>query len=308
MNRAAALGLVVWAALLLVSPWIPGTGLGTIERLFLFAPLVIVPLGFSLIAPVKSTKEDSFLRHAALLQPVAAVVLIACFLTDTQWLASALTVPWLVVCVLAAWHGLAQMWRQGIRFGTAVRMIALVYLLVGACWLTLSRAGAQPAGFQEPIVLLTAVHFHYSGFAAVLLSGRFAAQCANHPKLAVLAQALCAGTVLGMALIAVGFVASPTLKVVAIFFLATCLAGTALLTAWWTPEASLFATRFCLRVSSGAILAGMVLAALYGVGEFTGYLAIDMYEMASIHGTLNSLGFAFCGMLGWKLLGAKEEQ
>jgi len=37
-------------------------------------------------------------------------------------------------------------------------------LLIGAAWLLLSRAAIH-LQFREPIVLLTAVHFHYSGFA-----------------------------------------------------------------------------------------------------------------------------------------------
>jgi len=36
------------------------------------------------------------------------------------------------------------------------------YAFVGALWLAASRTGMQLFGFREPIVLLTAIHFHYA--------------------------------------------------------------------------------------------------------------------------------------------------
>jgi hypothetical protein len=54
---------------------------------------------------------------------------------------------------------------------------ALVYWPVGCLWLVISRAGVNPLGFSDDIVLLTAVHFHYAGFAALTMlgmTGRFA--------------------------------------------------------------------------------------------------------------------------------------
>src|SRR5207248_112668 len=48
---------------------------------------------------------------------------------------------------------------------------ALVLLPVGGGWLICSRAGVQPGGFGEPIVSLTAAHFHYAGFGALTLAG-----------------------------------------------------------------------------------------------------------------------------------------
>ena len=47
----------------------------------------------------------------------------------------------------------------------------LVYLAVGGGWTVLAWGGLRPLGFAAPIVLLTAVHFHYAGFALPLLTG-----------------------------------------------------------------------------------------------------------------------------------------
>jgi len=305
MNRESMLGMVVWIALLITGPWF--RGVGSVERLFFFAPLVIVPLGFALLThgePAAGSKP--FLKWAIRLQPAAALLVLVSFVADAHLSTALLTLPWVVVCGLAALHGVAGLRRAGVQFASAVPFLATGYLLGGSLWLFLSRAGINAGGFHEPIVLLTAVHFHYSGFAAVLVTGRLAERCVKDPWLVVYARAFCLGTVAAIALTAVGFVFSLPLKFAAICLLAASLAGAALLTVWISPEIRVNAARVRLRISSGAILAGMVLAVLYGAGEMAGSSVIDLSEMAMFHGSLNALGFAFCGLWGWNLLAMKE--
>ena len=304
MNRESIVGMSVWLALLAVAPWFHG--INTVERLFLFAPLVIVPLGFALISPRKLEERPVLLTRAVQLQPAAALLLIVGFLPDAKLSVALFTLPWVTVCALAALHGVANVRRRGVQFEPVVLLCATVYLFVGSCWLFLSRAGMNPAGFQEPIVLLTAVHFHYSGFAAVVITNQLASRCARSRSLVAVAQSFCVGTILAIALIAAGFVFSPLLKVVSVFFLITSLAGAALLTLWISQDLRPHAGRVRLRVSSGAVLAGLALAALYAVGEFDGRPVIGLSEMAVLHGSFNGLGFAFCGMWGWNLVAAKE--
>ena len=50
-------------------------------------------------------------------------------------------------------------------------LAGLVYLAVGGVWTVIARAGLRPLGFPDLIVLLTAVHFHYAGFALPVLAG-----------------------------------------------------------------------------------------------------------------------------------------
>jgi len=305
MNRESMLGMVVWIALLITAPWF--RGVESIERLFLFAPLVIVPLGFALLTHGEPAAGSTpFLKWAIRLQPAAALLVIVSFLRDAKLVTALLILPWVAVCGLAALHGAANLRRRGVQFAPAIPFFATGYLLGGSVWLFLSRAGINAGGFQEPIVLLTAVHFHYSGFAAVLMTGRLAWRCANDPRLVIYARAFCVGTILAIALTAVGFVFSLPLKFAAICLLATSLAGAALLTVWISPEMRVHAARVRLRISSCAILAGMVLAVLYGAGELAGSSWIDLSEMAIFHGALNALGFTFCGLWGWNLLAMKE--
>lgn len=307
MNREWLLGIVVWLALLPFASFFPG--IATIECLFLFAPMVIVPMGFALLTQDKATTAPTpFLRWAIRLQPVAAMFVIGSFLPNAKPLTALLTLPWLAVCGLAALHGAANLLRLGVQFASAVTLFATGYLFGGSVWLFLSRAGINAGGFQEPIVLLTAVHFHYSGFAAVLVTGRLAARCEHDPRQMIWTRCFCIGTVLAIALTALGFLFSLPLKFAAICMLAVSLAGAALLTVWISPEMRVHAARVRLRVSSGAILAGMVLAILYGVGELRGQSVIPLHDMAIFHGALNAVGFTFFGLWGWNLLAMKEAQ
>jgi hypothetical protein len=45
----------------------------------------------------------------------------------------------------------------------------------------------------------------------------------------------------------------------------------------------------------------MLFVAVYALGEVTGRVPLSVPQMARWHGTLNALGFALCGLLGWAL-------
>ena len=57
--------------------------------------------------------------------------------------------------------------------------------------------------------------------------------------------------------------------------------------------------RDLLTFSSLAIVAGMALAALYAVGEFTETWWVDIEFMSWSHGLLNGVGFVLCGLAAW---------
>ena len=97
----------------------------------------------------------------------------------------------------------------------------LIYVSVGGVWLFLCRLGARPLGFGVAIVLLTAVHFHYSGFAAPILVGMTGRQIAeSDPSSWHTFRALAIAVILGTPLLAAGITFSRTLETLAAFLLA----------------------------------------------------------------------------------------
>ena len=45
----------------------------------------------------------------------------------------------------------------------------------------------------------------------------------------------------------------------------------------------------------------MALAVLYALGQLTGQPAVTLAQMVPLHGWVNALGFALCGLLAWSL-------
>src|SRR5215467_406697 len=98
---SALFGALLWAVLAVLA----GAGrapLGIIELLFLFAPLVIVPLGLALarlISPLKFSGAESWLCIA---QPIFAFLALISFWVTIGMKAAILALPWLVFCVSIA--------------------------------------------------------------------------------------------------------------------------------------------------------------------------------------------------------------
>jgi hypothetical protein len=145
-----------------------------IQRILLLGVLVIVPLGLALIDTI-SDRSSAFLNIAAASQPFAALAIAISSFLEPGFGAAGLALPWLITTSLIGLDGFIGLGRLRKSASPAVATLpvlaAMIYLPVGAVWLIMSRLGIQPLGFGDTIVLLTAVHFHFAGFAAPLLTG-----------------------------------------------------------------------------------------------------------------------------------------
>ena len=167
-------------------------------------------------------------------------------------------------------------------------------LPIGGGWLVLSRLGVSVLGFEEPIILLTAVHFHYAAFATLVLvglAGRFTRDGAAY-------RAIAAGAVSGPPLLAAGITLSPSSR-------------------WPRPWLLVLASgrppavhprEDCPAVSAGGPCPAyrLLLVALWPLwrarpptpsasspGPWSPWA-----RLARIHGPLNALGFALAGLSG----------
>lgn len=259
---------------------------GLMELLFLLAAWVIVPLG------LKFLPDSAPLRIAKLCQPGAAALVTMSFILPTGPLAAALALPWLGINGLVALGGLLQlklMLTGGIS--RILQLAAMFFPVVGGIHLVASRYGYPLAGFPEPIILLTAIHFHYTAFAAPIL-----ASLASRSKLALYSGL---GLVGGTPLLAAGFLFSPILKVVGVGVLCVSVIGLAIGQLLTLADVT-GKSRALLAVSSLCVIAGMILAAIYEHGFYTGRTWIAIPTMAWSHGMLNGMGFSLCGLLGRK--------
>jgi len=259
---------------------------GLMDLLFLLAAWAIVPLGLRFLPDLGP------IRFARRLQPVAAALATASFFVPKGPVAAGLAVPWLVLDGLLALSALLVL-KFALRSAHDILMLAAMgFPIVGGVHLVASRLGHPLAGFPEPIVLLTAIHFHYTAFAAPIL-----ASLAGRSRLALLSGL---GIVGGTPLLAAGFLFSPILKVVGVGILCASVVGLALGQLARVARLPERRARILLTLSSLSVIAGMALAAVYEHGFYTGRTWISIPRMAWTHGILNGVGFSLLGLLAWK--------
>jgi hypothetical protein len=303
MSRSAMAGGALWIGLVAVSR-LHWAHLDAIELLFLLGPLVIVPLGLGLLIRFTHGKGIGFPIHIVQwFQLSAALGATASFWFQQGIAAAILVLPWFCFGCFIGFSGLVRFVRGEFKkLNIACVIVSFVYLPVGCAWLVASRLGLSPMGFQEPIVLLTAVHFHFAGFAAPLLA--LAAESALEKRSAALQgifKIVATGVLAGPGLLAAGFVIGPRVKLAMAVLVACSETGLALffladIRAMRPRLAQMFVT-----ISVVSVLFAMVLAGVWAIGEFPLQPFVHLDEMAKYHGTANALGFILCGLIGWTL-------
>jgi hypothetical protein len=282
MIFSSVLGALVWAALVV------GADLGRIERLCLLAPLVAVPLALHAI------EDAPRLRALRVLQPAAALAVAASFLGPAGVLSAALAAGWLGLTLLLAERGLERL-RSCRRwdFGEIAIDSGLLMVPVGGGWLVLSRLGATPMGFGEPIVLLTAAHFHYAAFVTLVLVGLAGRVLESRPAY----RACVLGCIAGPPLLAAGITLSHAVEMLGAAVLTLSLWTFAVLCLRHLVPRREGAARAFVIVSTMSLLPSMLLDVAYAWGQLTRRTIVSLPDVALVHGTLNALGFGLAGLL-----------
>jgi hypothetical protein len=302
MQISAIVGGLAWALLLLVLPAKSET-LALIERLLLLAVLVLVPLALGLITPGEYMWGGRLLRLAWRAQPTAAAMASGAFLLPAGAHAGLLSSGWLIFTGIVALLGLAGLRDRSMRDAPECCISAgLLLLPVGGLWLALARFGAQPFGFGGTIVLLTAVHFHYAGFALLILAGLAGRRLrVGAPLARGVFRLVAVGIIAGVPLVALGITFSRELELVAVLLLVASVLALALLELLAVvPLIGRRIARTLLAISALASVATMLLAAGYALGGMIG-LELTIPQMVLAHGVVNAFGLVLCGLLAWTL-------
>jgi YndJ-like protein len=303
VTRNAIIGGGIWAALAIAGRISAKLDRSWIELLFLFAPLVIVPLGLHLTKRFDDPRGESEIEKMVYkMQLPAAIAAAISFYADSPAVAVGFGIPWLAFAMALA---AGRIWRtlriRARRFVDLCALVACFYLAVGACWMLASRLGWHPMGFGEPIVLLTAVHFHYAGFAAAILVRELARLSSRSVIRTLFFPLAAAGALAGPAVLAAGFVIGPRMKLAAALSVALGEIGLASCFIASIRDVAGTSSRMLLVVSAATVAIAMGFAALWAIGEFPGQPFLDIARMAAWHGSLNAFGFAFCGLLAFSL-------
>jgi len=310
---AATVGAAVWAGIA-VAAHMGVARIGAIELMFLFGPLVILPLGMELGRTIGGTGRLE--QWGQRLQPAGAAFAVVALCLPPGKRAGALALGWMLVCYLIAGAGVLDLitpWAdaggsaratytatlRATSLPTFIVAVGRIDLAVGGAWLVASRLGIRPMGIQEPIGLLTAVHFHFAGFATATIAAATLQAAEKNGGEQKWLRRLCY-LVAGMPIaVAAGFVISPVLKMGAAILFSACVAGLAIFVRTNGSRAKNGTARILLQLAAGAIFAGMVLSGAYAVADFAGSEALTIPQMARTHGILNAVGFCLTGLLGW---------
>lgn len=164
-------------------------------------------------------------------------------------------------------------------------------------------------------MLLTAVHFHYAGFALPLLAGMVTgatpATSERFPRWRVglvCDRVILLGVIIGVPAVGVGISLSPHIEVVAALMLACASVGVAVRQLQWAWSAKNPTGLALAGVSSLALVSAMGLAGTYAVGEFLGQRWIEIPTMIHTHGAFNAFGFAACGLAAQSVVRSLRER
>jgi YndJ-like protein len=255
---------------------------------------VIVPVGLRLV-PLTGSNARRLLRAATVLQPFGALAAIVSFVLPPGATAGGVAAAWFAVSGVAGLAGLLEIIEaRSIAPDHLLPAVALGFLAVGAAWLVAFRSGFY-LGYGPTVAELTAVHFHFAGFGAVLMSAL--AQRYLGSRLSAVAGWLVVG---GTPLTAAGFaLLVPALTVIGPILLATGLLTNAALTAFVIAPHRPTAARWLLTISSVTVVVPMLLGVDYAAARVFPLPALDLRTMAIVHGDLNAVVYVLLGLVGW---------
>ncbi|WP_031078701.1 YndJ family protein [Streptomyces sp. NRRL S-118] len=257
--------------------------------------LVIVPAGLRLM----DAEGTAAIRR---LWPLFALPGAVCLWLPRGTAATALAACHAAGTVLLALHAPRRLLRTRSAAPAEIAVLtALVSPSVAGLALVAERTGHRLFGFDLEILALTVPHFHFAGFAAALVAG-LVCRAADGPGGRFAALSVPLGTLL----VLFGYFLDDWAELAGALVLTAGMWAVALLT-WRDVRGTRAAaddrlTRTLLAVSAGVLVATMLLALSWALGEATGLPHPDLTWMAATHGLGNALGFALCSVLAWRRL------
>jgi hypothetical protein len=264
--------------------------------LLVFAALLLVPQGLALLE-----------RPVSVMYWLVVAGFSIAALIPPHPLSPWLSMPYVGYIVVEVY----QEFRRGYA-GTKSRnlwllsLLALVYWLTGAIWAFCYFTEIRPFGFDLVIVALTTNHFHLAGFVLTVLIRQLYSEQAGR-----LNGALVVGAILGMPLVAAGitltkFGYSPVLEWAAALGFALMAFAVLIqhIRLAFNPEYTLIVRMLWLS-GSLFLLAGATLATLYALRFEYPISWVNIPNMKWWHGSLNTLGFGWLTLSGWRLKGGQ---
>lgn len=260
-----------------------------VEAFVLFSILVLIPLSFDFIEQ-RERSGQQFLIGQILewTYPIAATSALFAFVFNHVVFAGV----WWGFTGLVAILGMRRILERGWRpIGATSMDIGLLYLFLGGFWFFAYTAEWEVAGFSGIIVLLTAIHFHYSAYFLPIFVGLLNRKVQDGPMTLII--------IISPMTVAIGITYSTTIELMAVsvYLLALMTYGYRI----WTISFVEKSAKWLLRVSASFLLLTITFSLLYAFGTFRGKVILNISEMIWIHGAVNAFIVVLLGIVGWRL-------
>ncbi|WP_416654237.1 YndJ family protein [Bacillus amyloliquefaciens] len=263
--------------------------LSAAETFVLLSVLFFVPAVFRFAFRSSKTLENVLLRS----YPIAALSAALALITDFSLFAFV----WLIYTLGLALYAVLRLMKTNIHRTEEMSVMAgFVYLAGGGFWFFAYVLQIPVMDFSPLIVLLTAVHFHYSAFLIPVFNGLLGRIIRENRVLYRWSTVI---ILISPILIAMGITFSKTLDVIAV---ALYLAGL-YVNAYLVFKAP-FVTKkgsILIRGFSAVLMITIVFSLIYSFGVFRGEATFTISQMIWIHGAVNAFGVILPALAGWRI-------
>lgn len=296
INRGASLFAIIYWILF---SW--GFSLTFLESLLLFSFLCIVPWTLKLVE--KKDRYEKKLRSCcqdANLGLLFAILGSFAFVVGPEWLSSIFALVWLLYTVIIALYGASRLFARGWAFSEETAIdIGLMYLALGGVWFLIYELGYNILEFGSTIILLTAIHFHYSAFVVPIFVGLLGRLLPSAEKKQRGYKWIVWGAVISPMGVALGITFSRTLELIFVVLFVLTLWRYAWLIFTIKGEKHQRWAIGLLRLSSLTLIVTMLLSIVYAWGRWRDMTIITIPDMVMVHGAGNAFGFVLLGVIGW---------
>ncbi|WP_116316099.1 YndJ family protein [Bacillus subtilis] len=268
------------------------------EALVLLSILFFVPGIFPFVFRQSPVRAAQFMEYGLIqCYPAAAFFAVLALVTEVGGFA----LIWWMYTVFNALYAILRLWETKIhRIEETSVLFGLIYLAGGGFWFFAYAAHLQIMQFGPLIILLTAVHFHYSAFLIPIFNGLLGRTIRKHR---MLYSWITWVILLSPLLIALGITYSKTLDVIAvsIYMAAIYLHAFLVFTAAFRTKTG----TFLIRLSSAVLMITIAFSMIYSFGVFRQEVTLTINQMIWIHGFVNAFGVILPALIGWRIEDAK---
>ncbi|MEC1261915.1 YndJ family protein [Bacillus swezeyi] len=258
------------------------------EALLLLSALFFIPIAIRLIR-----HENGLSQLIIRMFPIAACSALFSLIFHSPFF----SLIWLCYTGMIALFGALRIWERGGRRLEEVSIdCGLLYLPFGGFWLFAYTLNLEVMNFGLLIVLLTAVHFHYSAVFLPIFNGMLGRKLKRKNRLY---KTITWIIMMSPLLIAIGISFSKIIDLIAVsLYLAAIYCGGFLL--WRTSFKNKIARRFVI-FSSLMLMLTIACSLIYSYGVFRGRPTFTIQEMIWIHGLVNAIAVIIPALIGWHL-------